>query len=57
MQNNFIKVTKVLGVTLLILAGAFVVVFGEIDDSPGAQFLGLLIIAGGMIVNFKLLRD
>lgn len=48
--------TKKLKITLSILAilfGAFMVVFGEFDDSPGAQGLGVLLAIVGMVVIEK----
>lgn len=34
---------------LLVGFGAFLVVYGGMDDSPGAQGLGLLIAVGGVV--------
>jgi drug/metabolite transporter (DMT)-like permease len=34
---------------LLIIFGIFAIVYGEIDDSPGGQFLGLLAIIIGIV--------
>ena len=36
--------SKILAAALGILAGAFAMVFGEFDDSPGLQGLGMLLI-------------
>lgn len=34
--------------SIAIALGAFLVVFGEMDDSPGAQLLGLILTATGV---------
>ena len=34
---------------LAILFGAFMVVYGGYDDSPGAQLLGLVVAIGGIV--------
>ena len=39
-----LRVIKILAAALGILAGAFAMVFGEFDDSPGLQGLGMLLI-------------
>jgi len=44
---------KLLYFILAILFGAFLIVFGGIDDSPGAQLLGLLIIIAGIVGVIK----
>lgn len=38
---------------LAILFGAFMVVYGGMDDSPGGQLLGLLSIVGGVVGVIK----
>jgi len=38
---------------LAILFGAFMFVYGEFDDSPGGQFLGLLAIIIGIVGAIK----
>jgi LPXTG-motif cell wall-anchored protein len=38
---------------LAIFFGAFMFVFGEFDDSPGGQLLGLLVLVGGVWGLFK----
>ena len=35
---------KILLIVLAILFGGFMFVYGEIDDSPGGQLMGLLIV-------------
>jgi hypothetical protein len=41
--NNYMKVLIIIGLLALTSFGVFLVVFGEGDDSPGAQGLGLII--------------
>ncbi|MBI4118520.1 MAG: hypothetical protein HY455_03235 [Parcubacteria group bacterium] len=45
-MNKIIKVTSFF---LAILFGAFMVVYGGIDDSPGGQVLGLLVAIVGVV--------
>jgi len=35
---------------LTILFGVFLIVFGEIDDSPGAQLIGLISVVTGIVL-------
>ncbi len=44
---------KILGFVLLISFGAFMVVYGGMDDSPGAQGLGVVAVIFGIV---KLIR-
>ncbi|MDQ5962249.1 MAG: hypothetical protein QG653_56 [Patescibacteria group bacterium] len=41
--------TKIFFSLLAIGFGVFMVVFGERDDSPGAQFLGLIAVVSGIV--------
>lgn len=50
------KIIKVVGFLLLVILGAALVVFGEGDDSPGAQGLGLLVAVGGVVGIVKTLK-
>lgn len=45
--NRKVRIVEILSYVLMIPAGVFLIVFGEADDSPGAQFLGLVIAALG----------
>jgi len=45
--------SRILFSILAISFGAFMFVFGEIDDSPGGQLLGLLLIIIGIIGVIK----
>jgi len=38
---------------LTILLGVFLIVFGGIDDSPGAQLIGLVLIVASIVFIFK----
>lgn len=47
---------NILGITISIIAilfGIFMVVYGGLDDSPGAQLLGVVAIIGGVVGIFK----
>jgi drug/metabolite transporter (DMT)-like permease len=50
------KIIKILSFILLILFGAFMVVFGEHDDSPGAQGLGVIGAIIGLIGIYKQIK-
>lgn len=41
--------TKIISSILAMAFGVFMVVFGERDDSPGAQMLGLILFVGGIV--------
>jgi hypothetical protein len=49
----YTPVMKIFAALIGILAGAFAMVFGEFDDSPGLQGLGMLLI---IFIIFRLLR-
>ncbi|PIT88735.1 MAG: hypothetical protein COU29_00595 [Candidatus Magasanikbacteria bacterium CG10_big_fil_rev_8_21_14_0_10_36_32] len=38
---------------LAILLGIFFIIFGEFDDSPGAQLLGVVLVVIGIVSIFK----
>jgi drug/metabolite transporter (DMT)-like permease len=40
---------KLSGFILAILFGAFMFVYGEFDDSPGGQLMGLLAVIAGIV--------
>ncbi len=44
---------KILYLIIAILFGIFMIVYGEKDDSPGAQFLGLIIIIASIFSFHK----
>ncbi len=50
------KILKILGFVLALLFGAFMIVYGEIDDSPGGQGLGLLAVIMGVWGIVKQIR-
>lgn len=39
---------------LAIALGVFMIVYGEMDDSPGGQFLGLLMVIAGVVSARKI---
>lgn len=41
---------------LAVLAGAFAVVAGEADDSPGLQGIGVLLVLTGVVVAVRTVR-
>lgn len=45
---------KISFLALAVLCGAFLVVFGGYDDSPGAQLLGLIIILVSVVVAMRM---
>ena len=47
------KKTRLIYSTLAIAFGIFMVVYGEMDDSPGGQLLGLLAVILGMVGVIK----
>jgi len=44
---------KILCFILAILVGVFLFIYGEIDDSPGGQLIGLLIFITGIVGLIK----
>ncbi|HLD30961.1 MAG TPA: hypothetical protein VJB41_02060 [Patescibacteria group bacterium] len=42
---------------LAILLGIFMFIYGEYDDSPGGQLLGVLAVVGGIVGVIALLRN
>jgi drug/metabolite transporter (DMT)-like permease len=50
------KNIKIIFLILVILFGIFMFVYGEYDDSPGGQLLGLIVVivgAFGLLKNIK----
>lgn len=43
------NIIKLLGYILLISLGIFMIVYGEKDDSPGGQGLGLIMVIIGIV--------
>lgn len=43
------KIVKIIGFLVLVVLGVGMVVYGEQDDSPGAQGLGVLMAVGGVV--------
>ena len=48
--------SKVLCFILIIIIGSLLFIYGEIDDSPGGQLIGLLVVVGGFIGIGKAIR-
>jgi hypothetical protein len=51
-----VKYFLALAVALGIAVGVAAVVYGEADDSPGLQFLGVLIVAGTVAFGVRTAR-
>ena len=49
-------IIKILGFIFLICFGIFIFIYGEYDDSPGAQGLGLLMFIGGIVGIVKITK-
>ncbi len=47
------NMAKIIFSILTILFGIFMFVYGEFDDSPGGQLLGLLIVVAGIVGVIK----
>lgn len=47
------KKSRILYFVLAILAGVFMFVYGEFDDSPGGQLIGLVAIIVGIVGLIK----
>ena len=52
-----IRMVKGLAAHIVTIVGTLTVVFGEVDDSPGLGGIGLILIAGSMYLNSKLLYN
>jgi hypothetical protein len=42
--------------TVVVALGVAGIVYGEADDSPGLQFLGLLLVLGAIVVSVRKAR-
>lgn len=47
------KIIKTSGLIILIMFGVFMFIYGEADDSPGGQLLGLLAVIAGIVWIIK----
>jgi hypothetical protein len=47
---------KYLAVILAIALGVAAIVYGEADDSPGAQLLGVLLVVGAVVLGVRMVR-
>jgi len=50
------KYLKIILYSLLILFGMFLFVYGEYDDSPGAQLIGVIVAIVGIVSIIKIQR-
>ena len=44
---------RILFSILAVIFGAFLIVFGEVDDSPGGMLLGLIVVIVGVVGVIK----
>jgi hypothetical protein len=51
------KISRILFSILAILFGIFMFVYGEYDDSPGGQLLGLLVGIAGIVSIVKTVKN
>ena len=47
---------KYLLVMLVIAVGAAAIVYGEADDSPGGQLVGVLLVVGAIVLGVRMVR-
>jgi drug/metabolite transporter (DMT)-like permease len=47
---------KYFAVILAIALGVAAIVYGEHDDSPGAQLIGVLLIVGAVVLGVRMVR-
>jgi hypothetical protein len=52
-EQGWIDWRKMIIGTAMILGGAFLFIYGEIDDSPGGQLLGLFIVVSGVSIMIR----
>ena len=50
------KLLKIAGLSVLFALGAFMFVYGEKDDSPGAQGIGVILAASAVLMTIKMVR-
>jgi hypothetical protein len=48
------KIIKILSMLLVIAIGVFLFVYGEYDDSPGGQLIGIILVVIGIIRLIKI---
>ncbi len=48
------KTIQIIHLLLATISGMLLIGYGGMDDSPGAQFLGLLLIITGIVVIIKI---
>jgi hypothetical protein len=47
---------KYLLVMLVIAVGTAAIVYGEADDSPGGQLVGVLLVVGAIVLGVRMVR-
>lgn len=50
------NIVKITGSVLIISFGAFMFVYGEMDDSPGGQLLGFVLAIIGVVGVIRIVR-
>ena len=50
------KAMKYLLVMFVIAVGAAAIVYGEADDSPGGQLVGVLLVVGAIVLGVRMVR-
>lgn len=53
MKLNYKKILSFVGAICAMSFGVFMIIFGEADNSPGAQFLGLIMFVIGVAVIIR----
>ena len=43
-------------VLLMVALGVAGIVYGEADDSPGGQLIGVLLVVGGVVLGVRMIR-
>jgi hypothetical protein len=54
MAKRFVVVARWAGLVFLLILGALAMAYGEFDDSPGLQGIGLIVIILGLLVGRKI---
>lgn len=52
-MRTFLRYTRLI---VMVLVGAFAMVFGEFDDSPGLQGIGLIMIIVAAVLHWRAVR-
>lgn len=54
--NLYMKTVTIIHILLSLVSGALLIGYGEFDDSPGAQGIGLLTVITSLVVIISMLR-